>query len=83
MPEYPDGEGSSTVEQYRMFFNDFIEHIPYFRLYLFHHALSALDVMSDIIFHQFLHDKRLKELQSHFLRQAALIEFEFRTYDDY
>ena len=39
--------------------------------------------MGIALFNQFFHDERLEQLQRHFLRQTALIEFQFRSDYDY
>ena len=71
-----------TVEHDRVIFNDNLEHIPYLSADAFHHALCALNVMGKAIFHELLHHEGFKELKRHFLRQAALVHFEFRADDD-
>ena len=72
-----------TVEHYRMFLDNSFQYVPYLRSDLFHHSLGALDVMSISLLYKLLHDKRLEKLQSHLLRQSALVELELRSYYDY
>ncbi|MNJ44167.1 hypothetical protein D3C77_392060 [compost metagenome] len=71
-----------TVKQNRMLSNYFFKHIPYFRTDALNFTFSALDVMSQAFIDQFLHHERLEQLQCHFLRQAALVHFQVRTYDN-
>ena len=76
-------QGRCTVEHDRMFLDDAFEYIPYFRSDFFDHSLCALDVVRIALFDQFFHDERLEQFQRHLLRQTALIEFQFRSDDDY
>ena len=72
-----------TVEQNRMTLDDGLECVPNLRLAALYHLLGRLDVGSNTGLNQTLHDKRLEQLDCHFLRQAALINLQIRTYDDY
>ena len=47
--------------------------VPHFGLSALHHLAGGLDVVGNTLLHQILHDKGLEQLQSHFLRQTALI----------
>lgn len=38
--------------------------------------------MAKVALDELVHNEGLEEFKSHFLWQTALIEFEFRTYDD-
>ena len=75
-------KGRGTVKKYRMFFDDFFEYVPNFGAYAFYHAFCAFDVMRVAVVDEFFHNERFEELDSHFFRKTALVEFEFRTYDD-
>ena len=76
-------KGRGTVEHNRMLLDNAFQNVPYLRTYFFHHSLGALDVMGVTVFHQFFHNKRLEQFQSHFLWQSTLPEPQFRTYYDY
>ena len=71
-----------TVQENWMLFNNAFQLIPNFRLGTLYHAFCRFNIMCLTGSDQPLHNKRLKEFQSHFLRQAALMEFQFRAYDD-
>ena len=47
-----------------------------------HHLSCGLDICDSLGFHQSFHNKGLKQLQRHFLRQAALVHFQLRSYND-
>ncbi len=66
-----------------MFLNNILHNVPDFVPHPVYHLLGALDVMGHFPFHQFLHDKGFKELQSHFFRQTALVHLQFRPHNDY
>ena len=76
-------EGRCTVEEYRMFFDNFFENIPYDGACTFYHAFSTLNIGSFATVYQTFHNERFEKFQSHFFRQAALMHFQFRTYYDY
>ena len=71
-----------TVEENRMFLNDIFQDIPYFIADTFNLFLGILDISSNTLFNEFLHDEGLKQFQCHFLRQTALMHFQFRTDND-
>src|SRR5699024_3782839 len=72
-----------TVQHNRMFFDNVLKDIPYFRLQLLNHFLRVLDVMGGSVGNQFLHNKGLEQLDRHLFRQTALINLKFRTdYDN-
>ncbi len=76
-------QGGGPVEQHGMLFNDLLHNVPHFRAHPVHHLLGAFDVVGNTLFHKLLHDKGLKQLQGHFLGQAALVEAQFRTDHNY
>ena len=76
-------EGRCTVQHDRVSLDDGLECVPNLRLAALDHLLRGLDVGGLTLLYQALHDKRLEQLDCHFLRQAALIDLEFRTDDDY
>ena len=75
-------QGRRTVQQHRVFLDDVFQHVPHLGFDPLHHPLGALDVMGVGVLHQLLHDEGLKQLQRHFLGQAALIHLQFRPYHD-
>ena len=75
-------QGWGTVQHNRMFFDDIFQDVPNFCLKSFYHSLSGFDVVSQTIFHQFLHYKRFEQLDSHFFRQTALENLQFGAYND-
>ena len=65
-----------------MLLDDILEHVPDLGTRTLDHALCRLDVVRRTVRLKFFHDKRLKELQCHFLRQTALMEFQLGANDD-
>ena len=72
-----------TVEQYRMVGDDFLKDIPDYGIAAVHHTLRALHILCILLFHKALDDKRLEKLQSHRLRQAALMHAQARPHNDH
>ncbi len=72
----------SAVEQYRMLANHFFQNVPNDRVLLLDHFLGLLDGGAVALGFEAMIDKRLKEFEGHFLRQAALVKLEFRADDD-
>ena len=72
-----------AVQEYRVIFNHFFEDVPYRRLLLLDHFFCLLDgrALSGLL--QTVIDEWLEQLESHLLRQAALMEFQFGTNHDY
>src|SRR6058998_1048787 len=62
--------------------NHFIENIPNFRAFLFHHFLGAFDRGNKSTFFEFVINKGLEQLERHFFRPSALMQPEFRTDND-
>ena len=71
-----------TVEKNRVFADDILKNVPYFRLYPFNHALGIFNVMGNPFVYQAPHYKGLKQFQGHFLGQPALIHFELGADDN-
>ena len=71
-----------AVEQYRMILNNSFQDIPDFRFDFFNHTLGSADIMCNALLDQLLHYKGLEQLQRHLLRKTALMQFEFRTYNN-
>ena len=75
-------KGRSTVQQNRMFLNDFFKDIPHLGTTTFDHALGRLDVLRKFLIDQTLHDEWLEKFERHQLRQTTLMQLEGRTDDD-
>ena len=71
-----------AVQEDRMFLDDVCEDIPYFRCELVHFLAGHLQVVRHAAGDELMHDERLEQFHCHFLRQAALIHFQFRADDD-
>ena len=72
----------STVQHNRMLFDYIFKHIPYFRLKTLYHFLSILNIVSSSALNKFFYNKRLEQLDCHFFRKTALIDLQFRSYND-
>ena len=75
-------QGGSAVQKHRMPLDDHFQGVPNLWLRPLHRFSGGLDIADGAGFHQALHDKGLEQLQSHFLRQAALVHFQLRAYHD-
>src|SRR6185312_8237526 len=73
----------SAVEQDRMFANDFFENIPNFGTFLLHQLLRLLHRLREALGFEARVDERLEQFERHLLRQAALVQLEFRTDHDH
>ena len=71
-----------TVQQNRMLLDDLLKHIPYLRTCTLDHALSRFNIVCNLRAYKLFHNERLEELESHFLRQTALMQLELRTNND-
>ena len=71
-----------AVEHHRMFADHLFEDVPHDRLFAFDHALRRLDGGGEAHDFQFVENERLEQLERHFLRQAALVQFQLRTDHD-
>ena len=65
-----------------MFANDVFENVPDHRLLLLDHFLGLLDGGAVPLRFELVIDEWLEELERHFLRQTALVEFQFRADND-
>ena len=75
-------QGRRAVEQNRMLADDLVQDIPDFRLFLLDQLLRLLDGRGQALRLKPRVDERLEEFERHLLRQAALMQLEFRTDDD-
>ena len=71
-----------AVQEDRVFFDDIAKDFPDFRGELVDLLACCLEVACDASLDEFMHDERFEEFDRHFLRQAALVHFEFRADDD-
>src|SRR5258707_7877912 len=77
------GQRGSAVQEEWMVLNNLFQYVPDLWLDTLDKALGALDIMREVLLNQFAHDKRLEELQRHFLGQTALVQLEFGTNHDH
>ena len=71
-----------AVEQHRMLADDLLEDVPDLRRLLLDHALGRLDGGGHAALLELGVDERLEQLERHLLRQAALMQLQFRPDDD-
>ena len=71
-----------TVQHNRMFFDYFLQHIPYLGLKPLHHFLCVLYIMSCTVGYKLFHNERLEQLNSHLFRKTALIDLQLRSHND-
>ena len=71
-----------TVQHNRMLFDDIFQNVPNLRIQPFYQLLRIFDVLGNASAYQLLHYKGLEQLDCHFLRKTALINFQFGTNDD-
>src|SRR5476649_1238796 len=72
-----------TVEQHWVFANDFSENVPNLWQFALDHFLRSLDGGSETTHFKLAENERLEQLESHFLRQTALMQTQGRTYGNY
>ena len=72
-----------AVQQHRVFADHFFQNIPHFGTFLFHHPLRGLDGGGVTVFLKLRIDEGLEQFQRHLLRQAALMELQFRPHHNY
>ena len=71
-----------TVQQNRVFADNFIQDIPDNRFFALNHFLRGFDGGGQATQLQLAVDKGFEQLQRHFLRQAALMQTQVWTYGD-
>ncbi len=71
-----------AVKQDIVVLDDLIEDFVCFLGIGIHHAAGGSDIVREFLLDQFLNNKRFEQFERHFLRQSALMEFQFRTDDD-
>src|SRR5262245_38431039 len=75
-------ERRRAVQQNWMLADDFLEDVPDFRPLLLDHLLRLLDGRHEAALFELVVDERLEQLERHLLRQATLMQLEFRSDDD-
>ena len=71
-----------TVQKNGVLFDYTFENVPNFGSNTLYHTLCALYVVAVAFGNKAFHYKRLEKFKSHFLRQTALVNFEFGAYND-
>ena len=59
-----------------MLLYDILEHIPHSRICTLYHALRVLDILCDLRADELMHHERLEQLESHLLRNTALMKLQ-------
>ncbi|RMO83569.1 hypothetical protein ALQ34_05340 [Pseudomonas syringae pv. maculicola] len=72
-----------TVQKHRVFANDFGKNVPDFWQLALDHFLGCFDGRGQATHFQLAENERLEQLESHFLRQTALVQTQGRTYGNY
>src|SRR5258706_1378188 len=72
----------STVEQNRMSFQNVFKNIPYDSVLAVYNFFSTLNGLNNTTLYHLADDKRFEEFCSHIFRQAALVQFQFRSYNN-
>ena len=72
-----------TVQQYRVFADNFVQDIPNDSFFALNHFLRSFNGGSKTTQFQLAVDERFEQLQRHFLRQTALMQTQVWTYGDY
>ena len=71
-----------TVEQYGVILDNALEGVPDLILCALYHLLSLLDVLRGTLLNEVVEHERLEQLESHLLRETALIHLQLRANDD-
>ena len=75
--------GRRTVQKHGVVFDNVFQDVPNHILRrFFYGALCRFNVVALSAFYQPFHNERFEKFDCHFLRQTALINLQFRTYDD-
>src|SRR4051812_41679077 len=73
----------STVEENRMSFQNIFKNIPNNSVFTVNNFLRALYGLYNTALNHLADDERLEELCCHIFRQTALVQFQFRSYNNY
>lgn len=66
-----------------MFFDHIAQYIPDFGSQFIYFLTGSFQVVGYASLDELMHNEGLEEFDGHFLRQAALVHFQFRTHNDY
>ena len=72
-----------AIQQHGMFANNLFKNVPNDRLLALNHFPCLLDRGRVLLLFELVVYERLEQLEGHLLRQAALMQLEFRTDYDY
>src|SRR6516162_2382548 len=75
-------KGGGAIQEYRMFLDDFLQDVPNHRLLAFHHFFGGLDSGAEARLLEPVINEGLEKLESHLLRQTALMKFQLRPHND-
>ncbi|MNV15609.1 hypothetical protein D3C71_1063400 [compost metagenome] len=75
-------QGWCTVQQYRVFADNFVQDIPNDSFFALNHFLGGFDGGGQATQFQLAIDERFEQFQCHFLRQTALMQTQVWTYGD-
>ena len=76
-------QGWGPVQHDRVFTDHLFQNIPHFRAFFFDHPLGRLNGASQSIHFQLGIDKRLEQLQRHFLWETTLMKFQLWANHDH
>src|SRR6185312_11458681 len=71
-----------AVQKHRVLADHLLEDVPHLRPLLLYHTLRRLDRAGKTVEFELRVDEGLEQLERHLLRQAALMELEFRAHHD-
>src|ERR1700693_3765849 len=72
-----------AVQKDRMIFDDLFQYVPDLWLDTLNKTFGTLDVVGKVLLNKFTHDEWLEQLQGHTFWQTTLVQFQFRSNDDY
>ena len=75
-------QGRRAIEQHRMTLSDFLENVPNFRRLALDHFFRAAHRMDITEILETTNNEWLEQNERHFLRQTALVKFQFGTNDN-
>src|SRR5476651_286707 len=76
-------KGRCTVEENRVFTDHFSENVPNLWQFALDHFLGSFDGGRETTHFQLAENERLEQLESHLLRQTALVQTQGRAYGNY
>ncbi len=72
-----------AIQKHGMLPDHFFQNIPNDRFLTFHHLARLFDCGGVSLLLELVVDEWLEQLQRHLLRQTTLVQFQFRTDDNY